>query len=215
VRDSGCIAPFRGCGRVRCGLFGRSLQNLLQRYRRGLTAFKKEAPAATGAKSTRTLGRTLGRLSDSPAGAMFPVDHHRVARAALAGPVQVVQAFLISGRRGQGPLELPSLPMLSALHRAVLVSAFRRVELCWSRARIRAAAPGRRARVGSGWTTPLSDGPTLPLRLLIPFILFVLIPGLMPWWPGLAGPLLWLAAFIFTSVGRFSVDSEAKARPHA
>jgi hypothetical protein len=69
--------------------------------------------------------------------------------------------------------------------------------------------------VGSGWTTPLSDGPTLPLRLLIPFILFVLIPGLMPWWPGLAGPLLWLAAFIFTSVGRFSVDSEAKARPHA
>src|SRR4029077_6282393 len=24
------------------------------------------------------------------------------------------------------------------------------------------------------------------------------------WWPGLAGPLLWLAALIFTSVGRFS-----------
>jgi hypothetical protein len=44
----------------------------------------------------------------------------------------------------------------------------------------------------------------------IPFILFVLVPGLIPWWPGLAGPLLWLAALIFTSVGRFSADSEAR-----
>jgi hypothetical protein len=41
----------------------------------------------------------------------------------------------------------------------------------------------------------------------IPFILFVLVPGLIPWWPGLAGPLLWLAAAIFTSVGRFSVQN--------
>jgi hypothetical protein len=41
----------------------------------------------------------------------------------------------------------------------------------------------------------------------IPFILFVLVPGLIPWWPGLAGPLLWLTALIFTSVGRFSADS--------
>ena len=24
----------------------------------------------------------------------------------------------------------------------------------------------------------------------IPFVLFVLVPGLVPWWPGLAGPLL-------------------------
>jgi hypothetical protein len=48
----------------------------------------------------------------------------------------------------------------------------------------------------------------------IPFILFVLVPGLIPWWPGLAGPLLWLAAFIFTSVGRFSADSEVVARIH-
>jgi hypothetical protein len=40
----------------------------------------------------------------------------------------------------------------------------------------------------------------------IPFILFVLVPGLIPWWPGLAGPLLWLAALTFTSVGRFSVQ---------
>jgi hypothetical protein len=41
----------------------------------------------------------------------------------------------------------------------------------------------------------------------MPFILFVLVPGLIPWWPGLVGPLLWLAALIFTSVGRFSTDS--------
>jgi hypothetical protein len=46
----------------------------------------------------------------------------------------------------------------------------------------------------------------------IPFILFVFVPGLIPWWPGFAGPLLWLAAFIFTSVGRFCADSEVKIR---
>jgi hypothetical protein len=45
----------------------------------------------------------------------------------------------------------------------------------------------------------------------IPFILFVLVPGLIPWWPGLAGPLLWLAALLFTSVGRFAADSEVAA----
>lgn len=41
----------------------------------------------------------------------------------------------------------------------------------------------------------------------IPFILFVLVPRVVPWWPGLVGPLLWLAAFIFTSVGRFSATA--------
>lgn len=41
----------------------------------------------------------------------------------------------------------------------------------------------------------------------IPFVLFVLVPGLIPWWPALAGPLLWLAAFTFSSVGRFFADS--------
>jgi hypothetical protein len=49
----------------------------------------------------------------------------------------------------------------------------------------------------------------------IPFILFVLVPGLIPWGPGLAGPILWLAAFIFTSVGRFSAESDVIARAHA
>jgi hypothetical protein len=41
----------------------------------------------------------------------------------------------------------------------------------------------------------------------IPFVLFVLIPGLMPWWPGLAGPLLWSVAFLLTTVARFSTGS--------
>jgi hypothetical protein len=34
----------------------------------------------------------------------------------------------------------------------------------------------------------------------IPFILFVLVPGYAPWWPGLLGPLLWIAAFFFTAL---------------
>jgi hypothetical protein len=49
----------------------------------------------------------------------------------------------------------------------------------------------------------------------IPFVLFVLVPGLVPWWPGLAGPLLWLVAFVLTSVARFSADSRVVAGAHA
>lgn len=37
----------------------------------------------------------------------------------------------------------------------------------------------------------------------IPFILFVLVPGYMPWWPGLIGPLLWAVAFGLTTIARF------------
>jgi hypothetical protein len=36
----------------------------------------------------------------------------------------------------------------------------------------------------------------------IPFILFVLVPGYVPWWPGLLGPSLWIAAFFFTTLAR-------------
>jgi hypothetical protein len=36
----------------------------------------------------------------------------------------------------------------------------------------------------------------------IPFILFVLIPGYAPWWPGVLGPALWVAAFFFTGLAR-------------
>jgi hypothetical protein len=38
----------------------------------------------------------------------------------------------------------------------------------------------------------------------IPFILFVLIPGYAPWWPGLLGPLLWIGAFFFTALARMA-----------
>ena len=36
----------------------------------------------------------------------------------------------------------------------------------------------------------------------IPFILFVLMPGYVPWWPGLLGPSLWVGAFFFTALAR-------------
>lgn len=36
----------------------------------------------------------------------------------------------------------------------------------------------------------------------IPFIVFVLVPGYAPWWPGLLGPLLWLAAVGLTGFAR-------------
>ena len=36
----------------------------------------------------------------------------------------------------------------------------------------------------------------------IPFILIVLVPGYAPWWPGLLGPLLWIAAFAATGFAR-------------
>jgi hypothetical protein len=49
----------------------------------------------------------------------------------------------------------------------------------------------------------------------IPFVPFVLVPGLISWWPGLAGPLLWLIAFVFTSIGRFSADLKLVAGAHA
>src|SRR3546814_8300931 len=39
----------------------------------------------------------------------------------------------------------------------------------------------------------------------IPVIIFVLIPGLTPPWPGLAGPLLWAVAFGLTTIGRLGV----------
>jgi hypothetical protein len=49
----------------------------------------------------------------------------------------------------------------------------------------------------------------------IPFVLFVLVPGLIPWWPGLAGPLLWLAAFVSTTIARFSPEAKEMAGAHA
>jgi hypothetical protein len=37
----------------------------------------------------------------------------------------------------------------------------------------------------------------------VPFVLFVLVPGYIPWWPGLIGPILWALAFICASYARF------------
>jgi hypothetical protein len=36
----------------------------------------------------------------------------------------------------------------------------------------------------------------------IPFILFVLIPGYMPVWPGIAGPVLWIAGLACTAIAQ-------------
>ncbi len=36
----------------------------------------------------------------------------------------------------------------------------------------------------------------------VPFILFVLIPGHAPFWPGVLGPMLWITGMIFTGLGQ-------------
>jgi hypothetical protein len=36
----------------------------------------------------------------------------------------------------------------------------------------------------------------------VPFIVFVLVPGYAPFWPGGLGPALWIAAMIFTGLGQ-------------
>src|SRR3546814_19016325 len=48
----------------------------------------------------------------------------------------------------------------------------------------------------------------------IPFIIFVLIPGLTPPWPGLAGPLLWAVAFGLTTIGRLGVAKSRLPLPY-
>jgi hypothetical protein len=46
----------------------------------------------------------------------------------------------------------------------------------------------------------------------VPFVLFILIPGLMPWWPGALGPLLWIAGLVFTTLGRLGPAAAASDR---
>jgi hypothetical protein len=41
------------------------------------------------------------------------------------------------------------------------------------------------------WVTSLAD---------TGLIFFVLIPGYWSWWPGLAGPILWVLGFVFTTL---------------
>jgi hypothetical protein len=45
----------------------------------------------------------------------------------------------------------------------------------------------------------------------IPFILFVLIPGYAPWWPGLLGPVLWIAALSVAGVAQIGAANPPAA----
>jgi hypothetical protein len=44
-------------------------------------------------------------------------------------------------------------------------------------------------------------------------IFFVLVPGFMPLWPGLAGPILWVAGFVLTTLAYVRHDAHAAPRP--
>jgi hypothetical protein len=43
----------------------------------------------------------------------------------------------------------------------------------------------------------------------IGFIIFVLVPGYLPSWPGLLGPILWLVGLVLTMFGRVRTHSAA------
>jgi len=43
-------------------------------------------------------------------------------------------------------------------------------------------------------------------------IFFVLIPGYMPLWPGLAGPVLWVLGVLFTTLAYLRPDAMAETR---
>jgi hypothetical protein len=49
----------------------------------------------------------------------------------------------------------------------------------------------------------------------IPFILFVLLPGYAPLWPGMLGPVLWVAALACTAIAQLSMSAESAALKHA
>jgi hypothetical protein len=40
----------------------------------------------------------------------------------------------------------------------------------------------------------------------IPFILFVLIPGYVPVWPGVEGPVLWVAGLTCTAIAQLPIS---------
>ena len=46
----------------------------------------------------------------------------------------------------------------------------------------------------------------------LPFILFVLVPGYMPLWPGALGPILWFAGMTFTVLGQMPAGAGTPAR---
>lgn len=45
----------------------------------------------------------------------------------------------------------------------------------------------------------------------IPFILFLLLPGLLPLWPAILGPIFWVAGAVFSTLGRVSARRVAPA----
>jgi len=47
----------------------------------------------------------------------------------------------------------------------------------------------------------------------VPFVLFVLVPGYAPWWPGLLGPVFWLAALSLTGLAQIGATATALAKP--
>jgi hypothetical protein len=49
----------------------------------------------------------------------------------------------------------------------------------------------------------------------IPFILFVLIPGYAPWWPGLLGPVLWIAAFSLTGLAQIGATNQSAGKKYS
>jgi hypothetical protein len=47
----------------------------------------------------------------------------------------------------------------------------------------------------------------------IGFILFVLVPGYIPLWPGILGPMFWILGWIFTTIALTRTDRTSGARP--
>lgn len=40
------------------------------------------------------------------------------------------------------------------------------------------------------------------------FVLFVILPGHMPVWPGILGPVIWVLAVIFSTIGLLARDKK-------
>jgi hypothetical protein len=55
---------------------------------------------------------------------------------------------------------------------------------------------------------------TVVSLLDIPFVLFVIVPGYAPLWPGLQGPIAWAIAAVFSAVGLAGRKAGAE-RAHA
>jgi hypothetical protein len=49
----------------------------------------------------------------------------------------------------------------------------------------------------------------------IPFILFVLVPGYVPVWPGIVGPVLWIAALACTAIAQVPMSGTVRGAKHA